>query len=219
MAKKITILVADDHLIVREGLAVLLNRQPDMEVVGEAEDGRTTVRLAQKLQPDLVIMDIAMPDLNGIDATRQIKAEVPGVKVIALSMHADKRFVAGMLKAGASGYLLKYCASEELVNAIHLVMDKRTYLSPEIASTVVEDYVQKLSESDSSAFSLLTSREREVLQLFAEGKITRQISAILNISIKTVEAHRKQIMEKLGFQSFADLIKYAIREGLASLDT
>ncbi len=219
MAKKITILVADDHLIVREGLAVLLNRQPDMEVVGEAEDGRTTVRLAQKLQPDLVIMDIAMPDLNGIDATRQIKAEVPGVKVIALSMHADKRFVAGMLKAGASGYLLKYCASEELVNAIHLVMDKRTYLSPEIASTVVEDYVQKLSESDSSAFSLLTSREREVLQLFAEGKITRQISAILNISIKTVEAHRKQIMEKLGFQGFADLIKYAIREGLASLDT
>lgn len=219
MAKKITILVADDHLIVREGLAVLLNRQPDMEVVGEAEDGRTTVRLAQKLQPDLVIMDIAMPDLNGIDATRQIKAEVPGVKVIALSMHADKRFVAGMLKAGASGYLLKYCASEELVNAIHLVMDKRTYLSPDIASTVVEDYVQKLSESDASAFSLLTSREREVLQLFAEGKITRQISAILNISVKTVEAHRKQIMEKLGFQSFADLIKYAIREGLASLDT
>jgi len=219
MARKITILVADDHHIVREGLKMLLNQQPNMEVVGEAEDGRTTVRLTQKLQPDLVIMDIGMPGLNGIDATRQIKAEVPGVKVIALSMHADKRFVAGMLKAGASGYLLKYCASEELVNAIHLVMDKRTYLSPDIASTVVEDYVQKLSESDASAFSLLTSREREVLQLFAEGKITRQIAAILNISVKTVEAHRKQIMEKLGFQSFADLIKYAIREGLASLDT
>lgn len=213
------IILADDHKIVREGLMALLEKQPAMQVVAEAEDGRNAVRLARELNPDLVIMDIAMPDLNGIEATRQIVAEVPGVKVIALSMHSDKRFVTGMLKAGASGYLLKYCASEELVNAIQMVMSNRVYLSPDITGLVVEDYVQKLSGADSSVFAVLTPREREVMQLLAEGQSTKQIASALHVSPKTIEVHRKQIMDKLGFQSLAELVKYAIREGLTSVET
>jgi DNA-binding NarL/FixJ family response regulator len=213
------IILADDHKIVREGLMALLEKQPAMQVIAEAEDGRNAVRLARELTPDLVIMDIAMPDLNGIEATRQIVAEVPGVKVIALSMHSDKRFVTGMLKAGASGYLLKYCASEELVNAIQMVMSNRVYLSPDITGLVVEDYVQKLSGADSSVFAVLTPREREVMQLLAEGQSTKLIAAALHVSPKTIEVHRKQLMDKLGFQSLAELVKYAIREGLTSVET
>ena len=211
----IRILLADDHQILREGLAAILEQQEGFAVAGQAADGRTAVRLAQELKPDLVIMDIGLPELNGIEATRRIVAEVPGVKVIALSMHADRHFVKGMLTAGASGYLLKYSASQELLRAIDAVMAGRVYLSPDIAGIVVEDF--KAASPDSSAFAVLTPKEREVLQLFAEGKITRQIAETLGVSVKTVEAYRRQIMEKLKCESFADLVKYAIREGLTSL--
>jgi|UniRef100_A0A7C3UYG1 DNA-binding NarL/FixJ family response regulator len=210
------IIVADDHQILREGLVTLLEKA-GLTVVGQAGDGRTAVRLARELKPAVVIIDIAMPELNGIEATRQIVTEVPGVKVIALSMHADKHFVRGMLQAGASGYLLKHCASQELVQAIRAVLNNQIFLSPGITELVVEGF--KSTPGDASVFSVLTSREREVLQLYAEGKISREIAATLHISLKTVEAYRRQIMEKMGFHSFADLIKYAIREGLTTLET
>lgn len=210
------ILLADDHQIMREGLVALLEREPGLQVVGQAEDGRAAVQLARKVNPDVVVMDVSMPDLNGIDATRQILEENRQIKVIALSMHADRRFVKGMLQAGASGYLLKHSASQELIKAIKVVMANRVYLSPEVAGVVVEDY--KAPAPDTSAFAVLTPREREVLQLFAEGKTTRQIAATLHLGLKTVEAYRRQIMEKLSCQSLAELIKYALREGLTSLD-
>ena len=213
----IKILLAEDHQILREGLVALLEKEPGLQVVGEAEEGNHAVRLAEKLRPDLVIMDISLPGLNGIDATRQIIAQNSGVRVIALSVHADRRFVKGMLQAGASGYLLKFSASQELIKAIQLVMSGRVYLSPEIAGVVVEDYTSP--EPDASAFTVLSLREREVLQLFAEGRSPREIADDLCLSLKTVEGYRRQVMEKLGFKSFADLVKYAIREGLTSLET
>jgi two-component system response regulator NreC len=209
------ILVADDHQILREGLVTILEKA-GLTVVGEAGDGRTTVRLARELKPNVVIIDIAMPELNGIEATRQIVEEVPGVKIIALSMLADKHFVRGMLQAGASGYLLKHCASQELVQAIRAVQNRQVYLSPGITEMVVDDF--KSATGDTSAFSVLTPREREILQLYAEGKISREIAETLHLSLKTVEAYRRQIMEKMNFKSFADLIKYAIRERLTSLE-
>ncbi len=212
----VRILLADDHKILREGLIALLERQPGLKVVGEAENGRSALRLAKELSPDVVIMDISMPDLNGIEATRQIVTEVPGAKVIALSMHCDRHFVRGMLKAGASGYLLKHSASQELIKAIQLVLTNRVYLSPDITGIVVENF--KRPEKDTSIFTVLSPREREVLQLFAEGKSPRQIAATLHLGLKTVEAYRRQMIDKLGFKSFAELVKYAIREGLASLD-
>jgi DNA-binding NarL/FixJ family response regulator len=212
----INILLADDHQIMREGLVALLEKEPGLKVVGQAAEGRAAVRLARELQPQAVVMDVTMPGLNGIDATRQILADNPRVKVVALSMHADRRFVRGMLQAGASAYLLKHSASQELIQAIRLVMAGRVYLSPEIAGIVVEDY--KTPAADTSAFAVLTPREREVLQLFAEGQSPRQIAATLHLGLKTVEAYRRQIMEKLRFTSIADLIKYAVREGLTSLE-
>jgi len=216
---KTRIIIADDHMIVRQGLATLLAKEPDMEVVAEAENGREVVQLVRELRPDVVIMDVNMPDLNGIEATRQILAAFPETKIIALSMHADRRFVVNMLKAGSSGYLLKDCAFEELAAAIRLVMANKTYLSPGVSNVVIQDYVQGMSAPRSSAFSTLTPREREVLQLMAEGKPTSQIAEQLHISVKTVETHRQQIMHKLGIHSIAELTKYAIREGLTSLDT
>jgi two-component system response regulator NreC len=214
----IKIILADDHKIVRQGLRTLLATEPDMEVVGEADNGRTTLRLAQEKKPHVVIMDITMPDLNGIEATRQILAESPEVKVIALSMHSDSLFVLNMLKAGASGYLLKDCALEELVKAIRTVVAQKTYLSPGVSDIVLKDFVSGWSTPGSSAFSILTAREREVLQLMAEGKTTNQIAYRLCLSVKTVEAHRKQTMNKLGIHSVAELTKYAIRQGLTSLE-
>jgi len=213
------ILLADDHRIMREGLRSLLEKQPGMEVIAEAENGRATVRLSRELKPDVVVMDIAMPDLNGIEATRQIIAESPGVKVAALSMLADTKFVREMHGAGASGYLLKDAAFEELGNALRTVTNDQTYLSPKIADLVVKDYLLNLSTKDSSTSPVLTNREREVVQLFAEGKTTKQISSLLYVSVKTVETHRKKIMDKLGINSMAALTKYAIREGLTSLDS
>jgi len=215
----ITILLADDHKITREGLRSLIDKQGDMEVVAEAEDGRTTVSLVRELLPDVVIMDVSMPDLNGMEATRQITGELSNVKVIALSMHSDELFVTEMLKNGASGYLLKDCAFEELEHAIRAVVAGQRYLSPFISEVVVNGYLQSLSKTGFSGSGVLTDREREVLQLMAEGKSTKQIALKLHISIKTVETHRRQIMDKLDIHSVAELTKYAIRKGLTSLET
>jgi DNA-binding NarL/FixJ family response regulator len=197
----------------------MLNNEDGMDVIGEAENGREAVTLAQELLPDLVIMDVTMPDLNGIEATRMITSGAGEIDVIALSMYSDKQFVQGMIQAGASGYLLKDCAFEELLNAIRVVVSGNTYLSPAIAGIVVKDYLDKLSTDGSSASSILTTREREVLQLIAEGMSTKKIASHLGISIKTIETHRRQIMGKLGIFSIAELTKYAIREGLTSLQT
>jgi DNA-binding NarL/FixJ family response regulator len=214
----VRILLADDHKIIREGLRSLIEKQPDMEVVAETQDGLTAVRLTQKLSPDVVIMDIGMPEMNGIEATREIVSSAKSIRIIALSMHSDKRFVLEMLKAGASGYLLKDSAFEELVSAIHTVMSGQRYLSPKVTDVVVEEYLHNLTKSESTVFTVLTAREREVLQLLAEGKATKQIAATLNVSVKTIETHRQQIMEKLNLRSIAELTKYAIREGLTSLE-
>ncbi|MCL4492321.1 MAG: response regulator transcription factor [Nitrospirae bacterium] len=213
----IKVLVADDHKIVRDGLRTLLGKHPDIEVIAEAEDGRTTVQLAGQLWPEVVIMDIAMPGLNGIEATRQVVAGHPDIKVVALSMHSDRRFVSEMLKAGASAYLLKDCAFEELVTAIRTVVANKIYLSPGIAGIVIENYIRNAPKPESSVFSLLSDREREVLQLLAEGRTTKEIASRLNVSNKTIETHRMNIMTKLNIHSVAELTKYAIREGLTSL--
>jgi len=215
----IRILLADDHRITRQGLRLLLEKQDDMVVVGEAEDGWTALALVRELSPDMVIMDVTMPDLNGMQATRRIQTEMPDVKVIALSMHSDTLFVAEMLRSGASGYLLKDCAFDELERAIRTVIAGKTYLSPSISTVLVEDYLHRLSQPSLSAVDGLTDREREVLQLLAEGKSTKQIALKLHISAKTVETHRRQIMEKLNMHSVAELTKYAIRKGFTSLET
>jgi two-component system response regulator NreC len=213
----IKILLADDHQLLREGLRMLIEEQPEMTVVAEADDGRETVQLAAKLKPDIVVMDIAMPRMNGMEATRHIMSKDPNTKVLALSMHAERRFIVEMLSAGASGYLLKECAFDELISAIHALAEQRTYLSPKISDMVVKDYVSRMSKSSSSTMGALTTREREVLQLLAEGKPTREIASILEVSAKTVETYRHQIMDKLDIHSIAELTKYAIREGLTSL--
>jgi DNA-binding NarL/FixJ family response regulator len=212
-----TILLADDHQLLREGLRALLAQQDDMEVVGEAVNGIQAFEMARKLDPDVVIMDINMPELNGIDAARKIYKHCRGVKVLALSVHRDQNFVLEMLRAGASGYLLKDCALDELVLAIRVVMEGKYYLSPAITGTVLEDFLHDRGELQSS-LSLLTNREREVLQLIAEGKSTRDAAETLNISAKTVETHRLRLMNKLGLRNVADLTKFALREGLTTLD-
>lgn len=215
----IRILLADDHKIIRDGLHALIEKQSGMEVVAEAENGRAAVRLARKLRPDLIIMDISMPDMNGIEATRQVIDELAGIRVIALSMHTDKRFVVEMFKAGVSGYLLKDCAFEELSSAIRAVIANQTYMSPRITGNVIRDYLHHLSENHIPSSSDLTPREREVLQLIAEGRTTKEIASSLSVSVKTVETHRRQIMNKLNVHSIAELTKFAIREGITSLES
>jgi len=212
----IRIVLADDHQIVRLGLRSLLEAEPDIQVVGEADNGEATLKLVQELTPDVVIMDISMPDLNGIEATRRILAKSPAIKIIALSMHSDSLFVLNMLKAGASGYLLKDCALEELVKAIRTVVRQQTYLSLSISHLMIKD-LASTSAGSLSAYTVLTSRERQVLQMLANGHTTNQIAATLEISVKTVEAHRQQVMNKLGIRSVAELTKYAIQQGLTSL--
>jgi DNA-binding NarL/FixJ family response regulator len=211
-----TILIADDHRLLREGLRALLERD-GFQVVAEADNGRSAVRLAKQLQPDIVITDIAMPDLNGVEATRQISVEAPRSKVLALSMHTESAFVLGILEAGASGYLLKDAAFEELSTAIKAVLKGQIYLSPAIAGLVVSQSLGRLGSKPRSQRAKLSKREQEVLQLIAEGKSTKEIAATLYVSVKTVETHRKQIMDKLDIHSVAELTKYAIREGVTFL--
>ncbi len=215
----IKIIIADDHRIIHDSLNPLLDKQPDIEVVGVADNGRKAVKLTKDLKPDLVIMDISMPDLNGMEATRQIITQCPGVKIIALSMNTDKRYVKGMLKAGASGYLTKGCSFEELSNAIRVVAAGKKYLSPEISEIVIDESLVSSSVKGVSDSSELTMREREVLQLLAEGKKVKEIADTLFLSMKTVHVHRKHIMEKLDIHSIAELTKLAIREGLISLES
>jgi DNA-binding NarL/FixJ family response regulator len=213
----VRILIADDHKILREGLKSLLEKQPGFAVVAEAEDGLSAFDGVKRHKPDIAILDIGMPGLNGIEVTRKIRSEMAETRVIALSMHADRRFVMGILEAGANGYLLKDSAFEELVTAVRAVAKGRMYLSPSIAETVVKSSLEKSDRGQQGSSVLLSGREREVLQMIAEGKSTKEIAFKLFVSTKTVETHRKQIMDKLNIRTIAGLTKYAIREGLTSL--
>jgi DNA-binding NarL/FixJ family response regulator len=205
--------------MIRQGLASLLEKQPDIKVVGSVEDGRKAADIARELVPDLVIMDISMPNLNGIDATRKIVGEMGDVKIIALSIHSSRHFVAEMLKAGASGYILKDCLFDELVEAIKTVLNGGIYLSPKITGVVIDDYVKRLSTQYQPDGPVLTEREREVLQFLSEGKSTKQIAMQLHVSSKTIESNRRNIMDKLGINSVAELTKYAVREGITPLES
>lgn len=211
----IRILLVDDHAMLRDGLRSILAREPDVEVVGEAADGRTAVEMACALAPDVVVMDIGMPDLNGIEATRQLQAKAPRSRVIALSTYSDRRYVLGMLEAGAAGYIAKASAYDELRQAVRAVASGRTYLSPRIAALVSK---RGTASSGQPSKSLLAPREREVIQLVAEGHSSLEIARRLHLSAHTVETHRRNIMQKLGLHSVAELTRYAIREGITSLD-
>lgn len=213
------VLLADDHNMMRKGLRTLIDNQKGMEVVGEAESGEDVVRMTAELTPDVVVMDIGMPDLNGIEATRRIMREQKNVAVIGLSMHTDRRFIIQMLKAGAAGYIHKDDAFDQLVDGITAVRKGKTYLSPDVTDCVVDEFrrISLQEEDDGTAFSTLTDREREVLQQIAEGNSTKETAANLSVSVKTIETHRRQIMEKLDLHSVAELTKYAIREGLTEL--
>jgi two-component system NarL family response regulator len=214
----IRVLLADDHQMLRDTLRSMLESEGQIEVVGEAGDGRSAVSMARTLAPDIVVMDITMPDLNGVEATHQIKAENPKVKVIALSRHSDRRYVLRMLEAGASGYVLKAAAYDELRRAVAVVSQGKSYLSPEITGIVVDAHLRPTTEVDTEVGQPLGPREREIVQLLAEGYTSPEIGRRLHISSRTVETHRRNIMKKLGLHSVAELTKYAIREGLTSLD-
>jgi DNA-binding NarL/FixJ family response regulator len=215
---KARVVLVDDHEIFLNGLQALLERQPGIDVVGQARDGAEAIRVARTSGAQVVIMDISMPGMNGIEATRQISRKLPDVRVICLSMHSERRFVAAALDAGASGYLLKDNAFQDLVEAIRTVRNQQIYLAPAVAGTVVEAYRAKRADQESSVFSLLTRREREVLQLLAEGRSTKEIAGRLGLSLKTVGTHRGHIMDKLNIHSVAGLTKYAIREGLTTAE-
>lgn len=210
------IVLVDDHEIMREGMCALLQKRPDMQVVGQAADGRIAVTLVEELRPDIVIMDIGMPNLNGIDATQQMIANNPHLKVMALSTHSDGAIVARMIKAGATGYMLKESAFAELVNGLDAMMSGKTFLCSRIAKVVFSDYINMVTNPNWQGGDGLTSREREVLQLVAEGHTTKDIAKILLLSPKTVDSHREHIMEKLDIRTIAGLTKYDIREGLTN---
>ncbi len=216
------VVLVDDHKIVRDGLRSMLAKQSDIEVVGEADDGRRALAIVSELDPDVVVMDIGMRDMNGIEATRQLHEARPDVKVIALSMHSDQRYVSEMLSAGASGYLIKDSAFEELAAAIRAVASGQSYLSPSVAGVVLDDYLRRMSGAAEAPAQQpgrgLSTREREVLKLIGDGLSTKEIAAELHLSVKTIETHRRQIMEKLGIYNIAGLIRFALREGLVSLD-
>jgi len=215
--RKTRILLADDHVVMRSGLRALLERQQNLEVVGESENGRSTVELAVSLKPDVVVMDIGMPILNGIEATKTIVNEQPATAVIILSMHADESYVMRALKAGARGYLLKDSAPADLLSAIQAVSQNKSFFSPKVSRILAEDYVRVLKQKGGvDSYDLLTSREQEILQLLAEGKANKEVAAALNISPYTVETHRKHILEKLNLHNPAELILYAVRKGIIS---
>jgi two-component system response regulator NreC len=211
----IRILLADDHTILRAGLKMMLNAQPDMEVVGEAQDGRQALQEAQRLQPDIILMDITMPDMNGIEATKQLKKVLPEVKVLILTMHEHEEYVFQALRAGASGYMLKEAADTDLISALRVIQSGQFYLSPAAQSVMVGDYLQRVrTGEEKDSYSNLTEREREILKLVAEGYTNNQIAERLVISPKTVDTHRTHIMDKLNLHSRAELVKYAMRRGL-----
>ena len=214
---KIRIMLADDHGIVRKGLRFLLERQAEMEVVGEAGNGREAVKMAEQLRPDVIIMDIAMPQLNGIEATAQIVKRNPEVGIIILSMHSDEGYLMRTLTAGAKGYLLKDSADADLVRAVQAVATKRPFFSPGIAKTLLEDYLRQLKQKGlEDSYDLLTEREKEMLQLLAEGKTNKEVAALLNLSPYTVETHRTNIMQKLDLHKTAELVLYAVRKKIIS---
>jgi DNA-binding NarL/FixJ family response regulator len=216
---KSKVLLVDDHTVVRQGLKALFADEPDIEIVGEADNGREALARIEDLQPDIVLMDISMPGLNGIEATRQIRQSYPAVKVVILSMYANEEYVFQVLRAGASGYVLKQSDSMEVLAAIRAALAGGSFLSPPISRTVIEDYVQRAeARGRGGDLDLLTAREREVLQLLAEGLSNREIAEQLNISIKTVETHRSNMMSKLDVKSKTELVKYALRKGWAALD-
>jgi DNA-binding NarL/FixJ family response regulator len=208
--KKIRILLADDHAVVRQGFKMILGAQPDMEIVGEAGNGREAVEAAEKLRPDIVVMDVAMPELNGIEATRRITDSSPHTRILALSMHKDSVYVREILRAGARGYLLKDSPAPDLVAAVRAVASGEGYLSPAVSNAVLDDYRRHVT----NPIDLLTSREREVLQMLAEGKTNKEIAVVLNLSVYTVDAHRGRIMEKLNLHSINELVRFAVRNGL-----
>lgn len=214
---QIRIILADDHAVIRAGLHLLLDRQPDFKVLGEAADGREAVASAAQLQPDVVVLDLAMPNLNGIEATRQISASQPGTQVVVLSMHSDEEYVLRALKAGARAYVLKESAEADLIAAIRAVYAGKSFFSPAVSRMLVEDYVRQLQDRDlEDSYDLLTPREREILQLVAEGKSNKDIANILTLSVYTVETHRGNMMEKLGLHTVPELILYAVRKGVIS---
>lgn len=213
----IRILLADDHSVMRTGLRLVLERQDDFEVVAEASDGRQAVAMAQQHQPEVAVLDITMPNLNGIEAARQITASLPQTCVVMLSMHSDEAYVLRALKAGARGYLLKESAEGELIDAVRAVSQGKAFFSPAVSRVLVEDYVRQLQDREiEDSYELLTTREREVLQLIAEGKSNKDIAAMLNLSLYTVETHRGNLMEKLNLHTVPELILYAVRKGVIS---
>ncbi|MBI5649937.1 MAG: response regulator transcription factor [Chloroflexi bacterium] len=215
---KIRILICDDHTILRDGIRLLLDAQPDMEVIAEAADGREAVEKARALKPDVILMDIAMPLLNGIEATKQIRREQPDARVLVLTMYENDEYIAQMLEAGAAGYVLKKVAGSELVYAIHAVGHGETFLYPSITRRLVEDYLRRVQAGqERETFDGLTDREREILQLIAEGHATKKIAALLNVSGRTVQNHRAHIMEKLGMHNRSELIRYALEKGIIEL--
>jgi DNA-binding NarL/FixJ family response regulator len=215
---RITVLVAEDHTIVRKGICSLIDGKADIQVVGEAEDWREAIEKAEALTPDVVLMDITMPHLNGLEATRQIKKRCPQVKILALTMYTNEEYILQIIQAGASGYVIKQAAPAELISAIHAVYRGDTFLSPSVSKVIIDEYMKHRASSTSARYDELTDREREVLQLLAEGHSNRSIAEELNISIKTVGVHRTSIMKKLKCQSVSDLVKYALRKGIISLN-
>jgi DNA-binding NarL/FixJ family response regulator len=213
----IRIVLADDHVVMRNGLRLLLERQPDFEVVGEAGDGRKMVEVCEALKPDAVVLDIAMPNLNGIEAARQICAKLPKTAIVVLSMHSDEGYVLRALKAGARAYLLKDSAEADLINAIRVVTEGKAFFSPAISRMLVDDYIHRLQQRGvEDSYELLTTREREILQLLAEGKSNKEVANILNLSLYTVETHRGNMLQKLNLHSVPELILYAVRKGVIS---
>ena len=211
--KKLSILLADDHKIVREGLRMLVNAQADMEVVGEADNGRMAITVVRQLEPDVVVMDVSMPELNGLEATQRLKRLCPGIKILVLTRHADDGYLQRMLQAGASGYVLKRSASEELVRAIRYVVAGKTYLDPAVTATVVGSALGRHFARGSPPKKTLSLREEEVLRLVARGYLNKEVAARLEISIKTAEAHKANAMQKMGMKSRIDIVRYAVLEG------